>query len=31
MRVFQITEFDELFEIYPSLAAAVNGNGNGHA
>ena len=34
MRIFQITQFDELFEIYPSLAAAVNvngnGNGNGH-
>jgi anti-anti-sigma factor len=30
MRVFQITEFDELFEIYPTLAAAVNGNGNGN-
>ncbi len=30
LRVFQITGFDELLEIYPSLAAAVNGNGNGH-
>ena len=30
MRIFQITQFDELFEIYPSLAAAVNGNGNGN-
>jgi anti-sigma B factor antagonist len=30
MRVFQITQFDQLFEIYPSLAAAVNGNGNGN-
>jgi anti-anti-sigma factor len=30
MRIFQITQFDELFEIYPTLAAAVNGNGNGH-
>ena len=29
MRIFQITQFDELFEIYPTLAAAVNGNGNG--
>ena len=30
MRVFQITQFDELFEIYPTLGAAVNGNGNGN-
>ncbi len=38
MRIFQITQFDHLFEIYPTLAAAVNrnangngnGNGNGH-
>ena len=30
MRVFQITQLDELFEIHPSLAAAVNGNGNGN-
>ena len=32
MRIFQITQFDQLFEIYPTLAAAVdrNGNGNGH-
>jgi anti-sigma B factor antagonist len=30
LRVFQITGFDELFEMYPSLGAAVNGNGNGH-
>jgi anti-sigma B factor antagonist len=30
MRIFQITQFDELFEIYPTLAAAVNGNGNGN-
>lgn len=35
LRIFQITQFDELFEIYPSLRAAVdrdgdgNGNGNG--
>jgi anti-sigma B factor antagonist len=29
MKVFQITRFDGLFDIYPSLAAAVNGNGNG--
>jgi anti-sigma B factor antagonist len=28
MRIFQITQFDELFEIHPTLAAAVNGNGN---
>jgi anti-sigma B factor antagonist len=28
MRIFQITHFDELFEIYPSLPAAVNGNGH---
>jgi len=31
MRVFQITQCDELFEIYPTLDAAVNGNGNGSA
>jgi anti-sigma B factor antagonist len=30
MRIFQITQFDELFEIYPTLAAAVKGNGNGN-
>jgi anti-sigma B factor antagonist len=30
VRIFQITQFDELFEIYPTLAAAVNGNGNGN-
>jgi anti-sigma B factor antagonist len=30
LRIFQITQFDELFEIYPTLAAAVNGNGNGN-
>jgi anti-sigma B factor antagonist len=33
LRIFQITQFDELFEIYPSLGAAVdrgsNGNGAG--
>jgi anti-sigma B factor antagonist len=33
LRILQITHFDELFEIYPSLRAAVdrdsNGNGNG--
>ena len=32
LRIFQITQFDQLFEIYPSLRAAVdrNGNGGGH-
>jgi anti-sigma B factor antagonist len=30
MRIFQITQFDELFEIHPTLAAAVNGNRNGN-
>jgi anti-sigma B factor antagonist len=25
MRIFQITQFDELFEIYPTLGAAVDG------
>ena len=30
IRIFQITHFHELFDIYPSLAAAVNGNGNGN-
>ena len=30
MRVFQLTHSDELFEIHPTLAVAVNGNGNGH-
>jgi anti-sigma B factor antagonist len=30
MRIFQITQFDELFEIHPTLVAAVNGNGNGN-
>ena len=30
MRIFQITHFDELFEIYPTLAAAVTGNGDGN-
>ena len=30
LRVFQITGFDELLEIYPSLGAAVNGSGNGN-
>lgn len=33
MRIFQLTRYDELFEIYPTVEAAVNanGNGNGHA
>ena len=33
MRIFQITQFDGLFEIYPSLGRRhtnVNGNGNGN-
>ena len=30
LRIFQITQLDELFEIYPSLRAALDGNGNGH-
>jgi hypothetical protein len=30
MRIFEITEYDELFEIYPSLRVAVSGNGNGN-
>jgi anti-sigma B factor antagonist len=31
LRIFQITQSDELFEFYPSLvAAAGNGNGDGH-
>jgi anti-sigma B factor antagonist len=30
LKIFQITGFDQIFEIYPSLGAAVNGNGNGH-
>lgn len=29
IRIFQITQADEQFEIHPTLAAAVNGNGNG--
>jgi anti-sigma B factor antagonist len=28
LRIFEITKCDELFEIYPSLSAAVNGNGH---
>ena len=35
MRIFQLTKFDQLFEIYPTVDAAVtangNGNGNGNA
>lgn len=33
VRIFRITQFDELFEIYPSLRAAVDrdGSGNGNA
>jgi hypothetical protein len=30
LRIFQITQHDELFEIYPSLGAAVDRNGNGN-
>ena len=30
LRIFQITQFDQLFEIYPSLRAAVDRNGNGN-
>ena len=30
MRIFQITQFDELFEIYPSLRAAVDRDRNGN-
>ncbi len=32
LKIFQITGFDELFAIYPSLGAAVDGtsNGDGH-
>jgi len=30
LRIFQITPFDELFGFYPSLGAAIDGNGNGH-
>jgi anti-sigma B factor antagonist len=30
LKIFQITGFDQIFEIYPSLGAAVNGNGNGN-
>jgi anti-sigma B factor antagonist len=30
LKIFQITGFDQIFEIYPSLGAAVNHNGNGN-
>lgn len=30
MRIFKITHFDDRFNMYPSVAAAVNGNGNGN-
>ena len=30
MRVFQLTGFDEWFQLRPSLSAVGNGNGNGH-
>jgi anti-anti-sigma factor len=36
LKIFQITGFDQIFEIYPSLGAAIDhngiggGNGNGH-
>ena len=30
LRIFQITQFDELFEIYPSLGGAVDNGGNGN-
>jgi anti-sigma B factor antagonist len=29
LKIFQITGFDQIFEIYPSLGAAVNRDGNG--
>jgi anti-sigma B factor antagonist len=29
LKIFQITGFDQIFEIYPSVAAAANHNGNG--
>ena len=31
MRVFEITAFDELFQIHPTLGAALNGSVDGHA
>jgi anti-anti-sigma factor len=30
MRIFQLTRFDERFDIRPSLSAGGNGNGNGN-
>jgi anti-sigma B factor antagonist len=30
LRIFQITQFDQLFEIYPSLRAAADRNSNGN-
>ena len=30
LRIFQITALDQVFEIYPSLGAAVHGNANGN-
>lgn len=30
LRIFEITHFDEPFEIYPSLSAAGEGHGNGN-
>jgi anti-sigma B factor antagonist len=30
LKIFRLTHFDELFEIYPSMSAAVGGNGNGN-
>jgi anti-sigma B factor antagonist len=30
LRIFQITQFDELFEIYPSLPAALDRSGGSH-
>ena len=29
LKIFQITGFDQIFEIYPSLGAAITGNGTG--
>jgi len=29
LKIFQITGFDQIFEIYPSVGAALNGNGTG--
>jgi anti-anti-sigma factor len=30
LKIFQITGFDQIFEIHPSLGAAIDHNGNGH-